>query len=71
VLAGCLEVCDAHKLEVGQVDKAEEVVENKVEHIPQVGDGIVGLCSEVLGWSYNLGSELGLAVDIELQHIFS
>ena len=49
MLAGCLEVCDAHKLEVGQVDKAEEVVENKVEHIPQVGDGIVGLCSEVLG----------------------
>jgi len=49
VLVSSLEVCDAHELEVGQVDKTEEVVENKVEHVPQVGDGIVGLRSQVLG----------------------
>jgi len=47
VLVSSLEVCDAHELEVGQVDKTEEVVENQVEHVAEIRDSVVRLSAQI------------------------
>ena len=49
--------------------KAEEVVEDQVEHVSKVGDSIVRLSPKVLYRSDDFLSEPRLPINIQLKHV--